>query len=89
MVTKDENQPLMRKGRKENSAAVELQLELAASVITRIIERNAGSRAVEAFWDDDSFESISDAEPSLDVEFYDPDEESLPEMDDIRHNEWD
>ncbi len=86
MVTKNENQPLIREGREENSTALEFQLELAASVITRIVERNAGSGVAGAFWDDDSF---NDGEPSLDVEFYDPDEESLPEMDDIRHNEWD
>jgi hypothetical protein len=86
MATKDENQPLIREGREESSTALKFQLELAVSVITRIIDKNASSGSAEAFWDDDSLDFEDGVELDTDPDCWDPDEETLPEMDLINHN---
>jgi len=73
--------------KKENDVrASKLQLDLAASIVGRLIERNGGRDAADRFWDDDSFEAIEDAGPGLDLDLSDPKEETLPEMAYIRHN---
>lgn len=61
-----------------------LQLELAASLTDRLIVRNAGREAAEAFWNDNSFDLLEDTEPDLDSE--DSGMETLPEMEIIWHN---
>lgn len=86
MATTDGSQPQIREGRRRNDPDSTLQLELAASVITKIVERNAGPGAAEAFWDDDSFEFPDGAEPDLDPDCRNSDEETLPEMSVINHN---
>jgi hypothetical protein len=86
MATKDDDQPLIKEGREEDNPASRFQLELAASVITSIIDKNAGSGASEAFWDDDSFDFEDDVERDTDPDCWDPEDETLPEMDPINHN---
>lgn len=87
MANLDEHQPKTRKIRKEGgSAASPLQLHLAAIVMDKIIERNAGRAAADVFWDDDSFDVAKDIEFDPDLEFPGPEEETLPEMDVINHN---
>jgi hypothetical protein len=86
MATTNGNQPQGGEGRRNNDPASTLKLKLAASMIIRIIERNAGPGAADAFWDDDSLDFLDDAEPDPDPEYCDPNEETLPEMDMIKHN---
>ena len=83
MARTDGNQPQIGEGERKNDPVSRLQFELAVSVITKIIERNAGPGTAEAFWDDDSFDFLDDPDP--DPEYCDPDEETLPEMDMIKH----
>ena len=70
--------------RREVQPAARLQLQLAASVIDRLIHANDGRDLADVFWDDESLDLLSDTE--LDLDFGDPEEETLPEMDEIRHN---
>lgn len=72
-----------RKGASRDSA---LQLQLAASVIGKIIERNADCAAADVFWDDDSFDFPDDSEFDTDLDPLDSEEETVPEMDEINHN---
>lgn len=72
-------------GEEEDIPASRFQLELAASIVARLIERNGGRGAANAFWDDDSFDPEGNAE-YVDPEFWDPDEETLPEMNEINWN---
>ena len=68
----------------ENGEPSKLQLQLAAGVVDRLIEANAGREVADAFWDDDSFDVLDEFDP--DLGFTDPDEETLPEMAEIWHN---
>jgi hypothetical protein len=68
----------------ENGEPCKLQLQLAAVVVDRLIARNAGREAADAFWDDGSFDMLDDFYPDMECE--DPDEETLPEMALIMHN---
>ena len=63
-----------------------LQLQLAASIIGKLIERNGGRDVADAFWEDDTFEALDDGDEYLEPELWDPDEETLPEMDIINWN---
>lgn len=46
-----------------------LQLRLAASLVSRLVERNGGSSAAaDLFWDEDSFDTERDQEEYLDLE---------------------
>ena len=85
MARTDGNQPQIGEGERKNDPVSRLQFELAVSVITKIIEMNAGPGAAEAFWDDDSFDFLDDADPDPDPKYSDPDEETLPEIDMIKH----
>lgn len=68
----------------EDYAPCKLELRLAAGIVDRIIEANGGREVADAFWEDESFDVLDDTDP--DLEFGDPDEETLPEMDLIMHN---
>lgn len=68
----------------EDSEPCKLQLRLAAAVVDRLIEANAGREVADRFWDDDSFDVLDDSDP--DLEYEDPDEETVPEMAEILHN---
>lgn len=68
----------------ENGEQCKLQLRLAAAVVDRLIETNAGREVADAFWDDDLFDVLGDFDPDLECE--DPDEETVPEMAEILHN---
>jgi hypothetical protein len=60
---------------------------LAASIIGRLIERNGGSEAADAFWGDDALDALDDEDEYLDPELWDPDEvQTLPQMDLINWN---
>ena len=83
----DEPRPGNQKGEKECVPAdSSLQLRLAAIVIDKIIERNGGRAAADAFWDDDSFDFSDEMELDADLELRDSEEETVPEMDEINHN---
>jgi hypothetical protein len=85
MANMDKHQLKTKKIRKQGGSAVSpLQLQLAAMVLDRIIERNAGRAATGVFWDDDSFDVTEERE--FNPEFSDPEEETVPEMDVINHN---
>jgi hypothetical protein len=49
MARTDGNQPQIGEGERKNDPVSRLQFELAVSVITKIIEMNAGLGAAEAF----------------------------------------
>jgi hypothetical protein len=68
----------------ENGEPSKLQLRLAAGIVDRLIEANAGREVADAFWDDDSFDVLDDYDP--DLVCADPNEETLPEMAEIWHN---
>lgn len=63
-----------------------LQLQLAAGIVEKLIERNAGSEIANVFWDDDAFDSLEDGDEYVDPELWDPDEEVLPEAKEIEWN---
>lgn len=63
-----------------------LQLQLAAIIVDTLIERNAGRAAADEFWDDNSIDSLEDEGEYLDPDLSDPDEETLPEMNEINWN---
>jgi hypothetical protein len=69
----------------EDLPASTLQLRLAASIVDRLIERNGGREVADSFWDDDVFDSLDEGE-YLDPELWDPDEETLPEADEVDWN---
>ncbi len=80
-----DSQPTIRKATDgENCAPSKLQLQLASGIIDQIIEANGGREAADAFWDDDSFDVLNDFD--TDLEFDDPDAETVPEMALIMHN---
>jgi hypothetical protein len=70
----------------EDLPASTLQLRLAASIIGRLIERNGGRKAADQFWNDDAFDSLDEDDEYLDPELGDPDEETLPEAQEIDRN---
>jgi hypothetical protein len=87
MATIHDSRPEISDARKERDlAASTLELQLAASIVDRLIERNGGRDVADGFWDDDSFDSLHDGGEFLDAEFWDPDEETLPEALDIDWN---
>jgi hypothetical protein len=63
-----------------------LQLQLAAFIVKKLIERNGGSEFANVFWDDDAFDSLEDGDEYVDPELWDLDEEVLPEMKEIEWN---
>ena len=63
-----------------------LQLQLAAGIVEKLIERNGGSEIGNVFWDDDAIDSLKDRDDYEDPEFWDPDQEVLPEMKEIEWN---
>lgn len=73
-------------GTKGASRSSALQLQLAASVIGKTVERNADHAAAEVFWDDDSFDFPDDREFDSDLDLPNSEEETVPEMDEINHN---
>lgn len=65
-------------GEEDDLIASAIQLRLAASVVNRLIERNGGCAA--GFLDDDSVDEEVDQEEYVDPEFWDPDEDPVPDM---------
>jgi hypothetical protein len=87
MATMNDSQPEMPDTREENGLpASALQLQLAAGIVERLVERNGGSEIANVFWDDDAFDSLEDGDEYLDPELWDPDEEILPEAKEIEWN---
>jgi hypothetical protein len=87
MANLDESQRRARKVRRNGgSAASHLQLQLAAMVVDKIIERRAGQAAADVFWDDDSFDTIEEREFDPDLDSPNLEEETVPEMAEINHN---
>jgi hypothetical protein len=85
MALKNDSQPTIRKAMDEKDCPPsKLQLQLAASIIDQIIEKNAGREAADEFWGDDSFDVLNDFDTG--PEFDDPGEETVPEMALIMHN---
>lgn len=83
----DDSRPEIPDAREEEDfSSSTLQLRLAASIVDRLIERNGGRDVADRFWDDDSFDSLHERGEYLDAEFLDPDEETLPEMNEINWN---
>jgi hypothetical protein len=74
----------LKRKREAEPPASKFQLRLAASVIDALIARNADRDTADAFWSDDSFNLFDDKE--LDSEFGGLVVETVPEIDDIRHN---
>ncbi|MFP5237666.1 MAG: hypothetical protein ACLGSD_17360 [Acidobacteriota bacterium] len=75
---------LPNSGEEEGDLSGPFELELAASIVGRVIERNGGSTDV--FWDEDSFDSPEVNAEDLDPDLGDPDVEMLPEQDEIEWN---
>lgn len=73
-------------GTREEKYFSALQLQLAASIVDGLIERNGGRDVAIASWDDDAFDSLDVGGEYLDPELWDPDEETVPEILDIYHN---
>ena len=89
MTPQDESQPEVGETRKEKElSASKLQLLLAASIVDTLIERNAGRAAADEFWNDNSIDSLNDEGEYLDADLSDPDEETLPEMNEINWNNY-
>lgn len=87
MTPQDESQPEVGETRKEQElSASKLQLLLAASIVDTLIERNAGRVAADEFWNDNSVDSLFDEGEYEDADLSDPDEETLPEMNEIKWN---
>jgi hypothetical protein len=87
MATIDDSRPGSPDAREEEDlSASTLQLRLATSIVDSLIERNGGRDVADRFWDDDSFDSLHERGEYLDTEFSDPDEETLPEMNEINWN---
>lgn len=87
MAPTDDSQTDTSDERKEGDLfASKLELQLAASIVDRLIERSGGREVADGFWDDDSFDSIDDGDEYVDPEFWDPDNETVPEILEINHN---
>ena len=72
--------------KEEDLPAFTLQLQLAASIVDALIERNGGRDVADEFWNDNSFNSLDDEGDYLDADLWDPDEEKLPEDNEIYWN---
>lgn len=70
----------------EDLPSSRLQLQLARSIIARLIKRNAGQDAADSFLDDNVFDSYEEGDEYSDPELWDPDEETLPEAREIDWN---
>jgi hypothetical protein len=66
--------------------ASKLQLQLATSIVDTLIERNASRAVADEFWNDNSVDSLPDEGEYVDADLSDPDEETLPEMNEINWN---
>lgn len=87
MATTNELRPEISDAREEDASPTStLQLQLAAGIVEKLIERNGGREADNVFWDDDAFDSLEDGDEYLDPELWDPDEEVLPEAKEIEWN---
>ncbi len=87
MTPQDESRLEVEETRKEKDfPASTLQLRLAASIVDTLIERNGGRDVAEEFWNDSSFDSLNDEGEYLDADLWDPDEEILPENEEINWN---
>lgn len=71
-------------GNEKEPSVSKLQLQLAAIIVDTLIERNAGRAVADEFWHNNSIDSIEDEGEYLDLS--DPDEETLPEMNEINWN---
>lgn len=87
METIDSGRKIRGAVEEEDSFPSTLQLRLAASVVSRLAERNGGCGAANVFWEEDSVDSDLDQGEYLDLELWDPEEEeSVPEMAEIMLN---
>ena len=87
MASRDDSRPKSPNTSEEDDlSASSLQLKLAANIVDHLAERNGGRDLADAFWDDDTFDSLDGEGEYLDPKLWDPDEETLPEMDDINWN---
>jgi hypothetical protein len=87
MTPQDGSQLDVGETRKEKEPlASKLQLQLAASIVHTLIEQNAGRDVADEFWDDNSIDSLFDEGEYEDADLSDPDEETLPEMNEINWN---
>jgi len=87
MTPQDGSQLDVGKTRNEKrTLASKLQLQLAASIVDTLIERNAGRAAADEFWNGNSVDSLLDEGECEDEDLSGPDEETLPEMNEINWN---
>ena len=87
MTRTDDSRPEIPGTREEEDLpASSLDLKLAASVIGALIERNGDRDVADAFWDDDAFDSLDEQREYQDPELWDPNEETLPEAEEIDWN---
>jgi hypothetical protein len=86
MTVMDSRRYVASVGEEDDFFTSALQLRLAASIVSRLVERNGGSDAGDVFFNDDSNGEELDREEYVDPEMWDPDEETLPEMDIILEN---
>ena len=87
MTPQDESQPKVGETREEKEPPdSRIQLQLAASIIHSLIEQNAGRDVADEFWEDNSIDSLMDEGEYLDPDLSDPDDETLPEMNEINWN---
>lgn len=83
MARMDSRRQVASVGEEDNFFMSSLQRRLAASIVSRLVERNGGSDAGDVFFDD---KEELDREEYVDPEMWDPDYETLPEMDLIMEN---
>jgi hypothetical protein len=87
MFTTNNLQPEMPDPREEDASPPSaFQLRLAAGIIEKLVKRNGGDEVANVFWDDDAFDPLEEGDEYLDPEFWDPDEETLPEAKEIEWN---
>ena len=86
MTPQDESQPKVGETKEEELPASKIQLQLAASIVHSLIEQNAGRDIADKFWDENLIDSLKDEGKYLDADLSDPDEETLPEMNEINWN---
>ena len=87
MTPKNDNEPDMPNAREEEDpSSSSIQIQLAAKIIRRLIERNADRDVAGRFWDDNALDSPDDGDDYRDPELGYPDEETLPEEHEINWN---
>ena len=88
MATTNDSRSKSTDAREEENAfpTSALQLQLAAAIVEKLIQRNGGSKIANVFWDDDTFDSLEDGDEYVDPELWDPHEEVLPEAKEIEWN---